>query len=164
MSEELQATPTQNAAFQELAWIDNLTDLLDARFRIPFTNTRFGIDFLIGLVPYAGDVISFGLSGGLLIAMARHGVSSWILLRMLWNVFLDATIGSIPILGDLFDLKYRANMRNLDLLKAHYKKGGEKGNVWGAVLLVVGVLAVMFFLLIYIVWKGIAWGIGLLGF
>ena len=154
-------TPTQ---IQELKWIDGITSLLDSRFRIPFTNVRFGIDFIIGLVPYAGDIVSFGISGGMVIAMARYGVSGWILLRMLWNVFLDATLGSIPVLGDLFDLGYRANKRNLDLLKTHYQAGQNQESVWKAILLVVTVLLLMFVILIYLVWKLIAMGLSFVGF
>ncbi|MEM1218851.1 MAG: DUF4112 domain-containing protein, partial [Bacteroidota bacterium] len=106
---------------QEFAWLDSVSDFLDNRFRIPFTNIRFGLDFLIGLVPYVGDLISFGISSVLLIAMVRHGVGGRVVLLMIWNIFLDTIVGGIPVLGDLFDLQYRANRRNFELLKAHYQ-------------------------------------------
>ena len=96
----------------KLKYLDTASDLLDSRFRIPGTDIRFGVDFLIGLVPVAGDVITFGFAGLLVIAMARHGASGMVVVKMLWNILLDATVGSIPVLGDLFDLKYKANRRN----------------------------------------------------
>ncbi len=161
---EISNISNTSTAIKELGYIDTITDLLDARFRLPFTNIRFGVDFLIGLVPYAGDVMSFAISGGLVLAMARHGVSTWILIRMLGNVFLDTTIGAIPIIGDLFDLGYRANIRNLDLLKEHYKEEEERGSVWQAVIMVLLVLVVMFVLLIYLIFKLIAWGLAFMGF
>lgn len=154
-------TEIQKVQIQELAWVDGLTELLDSKFRIPGTNIRFGADFMVGLIPYAGDMISFGISGILVLAMARHGVSTWILLRMLWNLFLDTTIGAIPILGDIFDLGYRANTRNLNLLREHYDAGGEKGSAWKAILMVLLMLFVMFLLMIYLIWNLIAWGVGM---
>ena len=69
--------------------INNFSKLLDSKFRIPFTNIRFGVDFVVGLVPYAGDLLSFLFSGGLVVTMAKHGVSGKVLALMLWNIFLD---------------------------------------------------------------------------
>ncbi|MEL6945894.1 MAG: DUF4112 domain-containing protein, partial [Bacteroidota bacterium] len=94
---------------EDFQWLDQVSDLLDARFRIPFTDIRFGADFIIGLIPYAGDFLSFGISGSLVVAMAMHGVSAGVLLKMLWNIALDALVGSIPILGDIFDWHDKLN-------------------------------------------------------
>ena len=91
--------------------------LLDSRFRIPGTNIRFGLDALLGLVPVAGDVVTLALSGYLFVLMARHGGGPLLLLRMAGNVALDALVGAIPLVGDLFDIGFKANVRNLDLLK-----------------------------------------------
>ena len=114
----------------KLKYLDTASDLLDSRFRIPGTDIRFGVDFLIGLVPVAGDVITFGFAGLLVIAMARHGASGMVVVKMLWNILLDATVGSIPVLGDLFDLKYKANRRNYQLLTEHYQEGEHQGSDW----------------------------------
>lgn len=139
----------------ELKYLDQASDLLDSRFRIPGTNIRFGLDFLIGLVPYAGDIIGFVFSGFLLITMVRNGASGMVVLKMLWNVFLDTTVGTIPILGDLFDLQYKANRRNYELLLEHYEEGAHKGSAWpviiglifALVLLLLLSLALIFWLL-----------------
>ena len=150
----LERLPAEPEQFQ---WLDSVSDLLDSKFRIPFTNIRFGADFLIGLIPYAGDFLSFGISGTLVVAMARHGVSAGVLLKMLWNIALDALVGAIPILGDIFDLAYRANRRNLELLKRHYEKGKAKGNTLLAVLTVIGILIGILILVGWLMWKLMLW-------
>ena len=76
---------------------------------------------------------------------------------MLGNLFLDAAVGTIPILGDLFDLTYRANRRNLNLLREHYGEGRHEGSAWPVVMGVVVVLLLMFGLLVYGVWRGVYW-------
>ena len=140
--------------------LSKVADLLDSRYRIPYTDIRFGLDFLIGLVPYAGDLISFLISAVLVISMARHGVSGRALLIMLWNILLDTVVGSIPILGDIFDLKYRANRRNLNILLEHYEEGAHQGSAWPIILTVLVVLFGMFFLLIWLLWKMVLWSFG----
>jgi len=142
---------------EQFQWLDQVSDLLDSKFRIPLTNIRFGADFLIGLIPYAGDFLSFGISGSLVVAMARHGVGAGVLLRMLWNIALDALVGSIPILGDVFDLTYRANRRNLELLKKHYDKVKADGSTLPAVLTVIGILIGVLILVGWLMWKLMLW-------
>ena len=121
---------------KELYWIDQASDLLDSKFRIPGTNIRFGLDFIIGLVPYAGDVVTYGFSSILVLSMVRHGASGMVVIKMLWNILLDATIGSIPLLGDLFDLHFKANRKNFELLREHYEEGQHQGSAWPVVLTV----------------------------
>jgi hypothetical protein len=120
----------------ELKWLDTTTKLLDNQFRIPGTEVRFGFDFIIGLIPGVGDVVSLGISGVLVSVMARKGASGMVIVKMLWNILLDAVIGSIPVIGDLFDLSYRANRRNLALLKEHYQEGEHQGSATFVVILV----------------------------
>lgn len=137
----------------ELKYLDTASDLLDSRFRVPGTNIRFGLDFLIGLVPFAGDVVTFGFSGLLVLAMARHGASGMVVVKMLWNVLLDTTFGSIPILGDLFDLQYKANRRNYQLLVEHYGEGEHDGSAWPVVIsVVIALLGILFLLLWGLFW------------
>jgi len=141
----------------ELEGINNFSKLLDTRFRIPGTNIRFGVDFLIGIVPYAGDILSFMFSCGLVITMAKHGASGQLLGRMIFNVVLDTVVGSIPILGDIFDLFYKANRRNYHLLEEHYGEGEYQGSIWRVIvpilLLMLGLLVLMFWL----VWMVMSW-------
>ena len=143
----LDTTPPQ------LQNLNALTKIMDSRFRIPGTNIRFGLDFLIGLVPYAGDIVSFLMSSGLVLVMVRHGASGMVVGKMLWNVFLDTTVGSIPVLGDIFDLQYKANRRNYYLLKEHYEEGRHTGSIWPVLIGVLLVLIAMFVLMLWLIWK-----------
>ncbi len=122
-----------------LGWNERWANLLDTQFVIPGTRIRFGADFLLGLLPGLGDAVSLGFSGILVAAMARQGASPLLLVRMLINILLDAVVGAIPVLGNLFDLFYRANSRNVKLMRQHYREGKHRGSVWP---LVIGVLAV----------------------
>lgn len=94
-----------------------LARVLDTAIGIPGTKFRVGLDALLGLIPGAGDAVSAGLSGYIVLAAARAGASRPVLLRMIGNVVFDTLVGSIPILGDLFDVAFRANSRNVALLE-----------------------------------------------
>lgn len=136
----------------ELKWLDVTTKLMDNRFRIPGTDIRFGFDFLIGLIPGIGDIASLGISGVLVSVMARKGASGMVIVKMLWNIIVDAVIGAIPVLGDLFDLSYRANRRNLDLLKEHYEEGEHQGSAWPVVIVVIILVFAIIFAVTYLIW------------
>ncbi len=97
---------------------EELADLLDSRFTLPGTSWRFGLDPLLGLVPGVGDVVSSGLSLVILFDAKRQGCSRGTLARMALNLTIDAAIGAVPILGDVFDFAYKANKRNLRLMQA----------------------------------------------
>ena len=90
---------------------------MDALVRIPGTNMRVGLDSLLGLVPVAGDVLALLPSLWILWHARRLGARRRTLARMAANVALDAGIGTIPLAGDLFDLFYKANLRNVALLE-----------------------------------------------
>ena len=149
---------TDNQVPAQLQGLDKLSKLLDTSFRIPFTRIRFGVDFIVGLVPYAGDLLSFLFSGGLVITMARHGASGQVLAKMLGNIALDTVVGSVPILGDIFDLFFKANRRNFHLLEKHYGDGDYQGSAWGAVIPVLVVLVLLFVLMIWLVYRVGMWG------
>jgi hypothetical protein len=86
------------------------------------------------LVPVAGDMIA-GLVSTYLIWEARQlGAPSWLIARMLANAFLDTTIGAIPVVGDAFDVLFRANMKNMALLRRHLERKGFKRPARGAVI------------------------------
>ncbi len=147
---------------EEFPWLDRASDFLDTRYRIPGTNIRFGADFIIGLVPYAGDLVSFLLSGGLVVVMARKGASGSVVARMILNVAVDAIVGSVPILGDLFDLGFKANRRNLRLLKEHYEEGKHQGSGRGIVVGVIVALIVIFVLAVVLLWWIVAEALAIL--
>ena len=95
--------PVQHPALKNL---DSLAKLMDAQFRVPGTNFRFGLDGIIGLIPGAGDMSTFAVSGYMLWLMARNGASGFVMARMVLNVLIDALVGSVPIIGDLFDIVF----------------------------------------------------------
>ncbi|SDK82108.1 protein of unknown function [Catalinimonas alkaloidigena] len=141
------------SALRHLGWIEKTTKLLDTAFRIPGTNFRFGLDPLLGLIPGAGDLISFGFSGALLLAMARHGASQKLVIKMLGNILLDATIGAIPILGDIFDATYKANYRNLQLLREYHEEGKHQGSGKGILVIAgLGLLGILA-LIVWGIWE-----------
>ena len=151
------STTTDTATPAKIKWLDNVSAFLDNQFKIPGTETRFGLDFIIGLIPGAGDIASFGISSVLVLTMVRYGASGRVVLQMLWNILLDTTIGAIPIVGDIFDLYYKANRRNFDLLKKHYAEGAYQGNGLWIVITVFILLIALFIGVIYLVGKLVAW-------
>jgi hypothetical protein len=86
---------------------------------VPGTNLRFGLDPLLGLIPGAGDAVGAVLAGWILVEAVRLGASRATLVRMAGNVALDAILGAVPIIGDIFDFAWKANLRNVTLLKRH---------------------------------------------
>jgi len=112
---------TSNAAppDPQLARLEQLADLLDSRFRVPGTDWRFGIDPLIGLAPGLGDVLTGVFSGWIVLEAWRIGAPPGLLVRLAVNVALDMLVGAIPILGSLFDFAFKANRRNLRLLRRY---------------------------------------------
>ena len=96
-----------------------LSHLMDDSLRVPGTGFRFGLDALIGLIPGAGDTAGAAISAYLLLEAGRMGVPRATLLRMAGNVALEAVVGTIPLLGDLFDAGWKANLRNMRLMEAH---------------------------------------------
>lgn len=133
--------------FNQLDWISKL---MDAQFSIPGTKFRFGLDGIIGLIPGAGDISTFAVSAYLLTIMARNGASGYVMARMALNVVIDALFGMVPILGDLFDIAFKANMRNLKLMKEHYVEGRHRGGAWKIVAPLL--------LLLFVIVGGIIWG------
>lgn len=90
--------------------------LLDNSIPVPGTRIRLGIDQVIGLVPGVGDLIGGALSLYIILEAWQLGVPRGLLARMGWNVAVDTLVGEVPILGDLFDIGFKSNQRNLALL------------------------------------------------
>jgi Domain of unknown function (DUF4112) len=116
------------------AWIfrdqtlQRLEILLDEAFRVPGTGIRFGIDGIIGLVPGIGDVIAGLLSLIIPIAAWIRGVPYVALMRMAVNIGIRVLVGSIPLLGDVFDIAWKANRRNYLLMRRHL--GEPRRHTW----------------------------------
>lgn len=102
---------------RELQRLDRLAELLDARFRLPGTGFRFGWDGIIGLIPVLGDTATLLPSFYLIWRARQLGLRRTLLLRMCLNTLLDYALGSIPLLGDIFDAAFKGNLRNTRILR-----------------------------------------------
>ncbi len=133
-----------------LAQLRGLGRALDGAVTIPGTRIRVGLDPLIGLVPVVGDWIGAACSAYIVARSVGLGVSGPTVVRMLGILALDLTVGAVPVLGDIFDLGFRANQRNLALLEAHLQRPDHRrradlavvlGVAGGLLAIVVGALA-----------------------
>jgi hypothetical protein len=138
----IKARPIRDRRSTDLRWIENFAQWMDSRFFIPGTNIRFGIDPLLSLFPIFGDLVTYVISGMLIYTMHNHGASRKVVIKMILNATLDAVIGAIPLVGTIFDIFYRANDRNVKLLKEHYFEGKHQGSGNG-ILIVIAVAALI---------------------
>src|SRR5262245_55289787 len=109
-------SPQNEARFKRVRL---LSRLLDEQFRIPGTTYRVGLDGLLGLIPGVGDAAGALLSTYILYEAIRLGVPTTMLLRMIANIGIDTVGGAIPIVGDIFDMAWKANKKNAALLHAY---------------------------------------------
>ncbi len=145
----------------QLQWLEQISRVMDNAFQIPGTNIRFGLDPVIGLIPGLGELVTFGISGALLLTMARYGVSRKVMLMMAGNILLDSALGAIPLVGDLFDFGFKSNQRNLNLLRKHYQEGKHQGSGKG-IIIVAGILMLALAGgLVFAIWKLVTYIVGL---
>lgn len=149
MSTALKGKPQHGLNEQELAQqkrLAKLAWLLDSSIKVPGTNFRIGLEALLGLVPGVGDVAGGAISSWIILHGAKLGVSKAVLARMGVNVMLEVVVGAIPILGDLFDMAYKANNRNVRLMEDYFAdpqttRRKSAGGVAVAVLIIFLILA-----------------------
>lgn len=109
---------------ESLARLETLAHLMDTAFVIPGINRRVGFDALIGLVPVIGDVAGMVISSYVVYEAKRLGAPRWLVARMGLNVAFDGLIGAVPIAGDIFDAAFKANRRNVALLRRWMERNG----------------------------------------
>jgi hypothetical protein len=131
----------------------DLARVLDEAIRIPGTNIRIGLDALLGLLPGGGDVAGGLFSGLIILQAARSGAPTSVLGRMLANVAIDVVVGAVPILGDVFDVAWRANTRNVRLLESWRERPASTKRA--SALAVGGILLALFLLIGLAVWGSI---------
>jgi Domain of unknown function (DUF4112) len=102
--------------------LQRIARVMDTAFRVPFTRIRFGADSVLGLVPGAGDLVAFAVSAYAIQQARKLGVPGHITVKMLGNAAMDFGLGSVPLVGDVFDLFYKSNTRNLKLLTDYLEK------------------------------------------
>jgi hypothetical protein len=102
--------------------LEALASFMDSAIVVPGTGIRFGADALIGLIPGIGDAVTAGVSCLIILEARRMGAPAHIVARMIGNIAIDGLVGVIPVVGDLFDVAFRANLRNMRLLRKHFEK------------------------------------------
>ncbi|MGH7462126.1 MAG: DUF4112 domain-containing protein [Longimicrobiales bacterium] len=140
-----------------------LARVMDDAVRVPGTNVRLGLDALIGLIPGLGDVAGGLTNSYIILGAQKLGAPTSVLLRMVWNVLVDTLFGSIPFLGDLFDIGYRANRRNVQLLEkfAANPRGTKRASraVVALLLVLVALIAIggaiLAWLMVRAIWRGL---------
>ena len=113
------AAPSRGDALRRMQFVANL---LDSAFIIPGTKRRVGIDAIIGLVPGLGDVATTLLSSYVILEARNLGVSRFAIGKMLANLAIHATVGSIPLVGDVFDAVFRVNQRNMRIVRSQLER------------------------------------------
>jgi hypothetical protein len=108
-----------------VARISMVAQVLDSAIPIPGTNRTIGIDPLLGLLPVVGDAISAALSSYIVWEAKQLGIPRWKLARMIGNIAADTAIGAVPFLGDLFDVGFKSNRRNLRIVLDHLEQTGR---------------------------------------
>ena len=119
-----------------------ISQLLDGAILIPGTKQRIGLDPILGLIPGGGDTVSAALSGYIIIEAARMGLPREALMRMVTNLVLDTVVGSVPVLGDIFDVFSKANLRNMQIVESHAQAPAPsaKADKLFIALLIIGLL------------------------
>lgn len=110
------------AAFLER--LDRTARLMDQQVRLPIVG-GIGLDPLVGLVPYVGDTVSAVVAGSIILNALQYGLPKALVAQMVANMFVDVLFGAIPVVGDLFDVGFKANTRNMALLRAHLERHGR---------------------------------------
>jgi len=113
---------TRRAALERLDWLANL---MDSAVVIPGTRITVGLDALIGLAPGIGDTVTTLISLWMVKEAHELGAPRHLIARMIGNVALDGLVGAVPLLGDAFDVMFRANKRNMKLLREHFEREGR---------------------------------------
>ena len=146
-------TPLPNKQISKLSKLRRVSKLLDNAITIPGTKISFGLDPILGLLPGGGDTLTGGISAYIVVEAARMGVPREILYKMVGNILIDSFAGTVPVVGDLFDLGWKSNVKNIELLEKHldFAESGKKDYlfIFGLILLltliVLGFAAIAFF-------------------
>ena len=125
--------------------IGRVTRILDELIGVPGTPIKVGLDPIVGLIPVVGDAVAAGVGAWVIAEAAHFGVPRIVLGRMVLNLLVDLGVGAIPVIGDLYDVVFRSNTRNLELFRRHAldpdaSTRGERTFFAGLLLVVVGIL------------------------
>ena len=110
---------------KKLKRIRKIAKILDTAIGIPGTKFRFGLEPILGLLPGGGDLITAGISAYTVYLAASFGLERSEILKMVKNIAIDTAVGSVPIVGDIFDAYFKSNIRNLEILERHIANNEE---------------------------------------
>ena len=137
---------------RSLAEVETLAWLLENSIPVPGTRWRFGFDGIIGVIPGIGDLVGAGLTLFVVWRASRMGLPRIVVARMLVNAAIDLVVGAIPFAGDAFDLWFKANTRNLGLMRRWLEHPeGSTRNEWFALMLIIGLLVGMVAFVIWLI-------------
>ena len=122
LAKEASRLPSAPPPLEGLQRLERLVSLLDDRFVVPGTRLRVGLDGLLGMLPVVGDTATMLTALYVVFEAKRLGAPAGLIARMLVNVGIDGVAGSVPLLGDLFDFAFKANRRNIRLLRRHLER------------------------------------------
>ncbi len=148
-------SPRYSAANERLRIARFLADLLDQRFTIPGTSIRVGLDPILGLIPGIGDIVANLTGSVILFIAAQYHLPKVVLLRMGLNIAVNALIGGIPILGDVFSIWFRSNAKNATLLERYLKsdtQAASSSDWFFVVAVIVAVLLVLAAVVLALTW------------
>lgn len=160
-SDALDSTPNttpdpiaESSALQRASGLDRIRALgylLDDAIPIPGTGYSFGLDPIVGLLPAGGDIVGTVLSAYIVLEAARFRLSVPTLTRMVFNILLETVVGTIPLIGDLFDVGWKANAKNLRLLESHLQDP-TRSQAADQRFFIVVVLALGILIVLQIIW------------
>jgi hypothetical protein len=148
-----------------LAEVEAIAWLLDNSIPVPGTGgRRFGLDAIIGFVPVVGDLVSGGIGLFVVWRASRFGLPRVVVARMLANAAIDMAVGAIPVVGDAFDLWFKANTRNLALMRSHLEQPDRSTrDDWIALAVLVGAALLVIVLIAWLLVSRLATVIGAVG-
>ena len=147
----MKSIPSQS--INKLARLRRISKLLDNAIAIPGTKFRFGLDPILGLLPGGGDTITGGISAYIVVEAARMGVPREILGKMVGNILIDSFAGTIPVIGDLFDVGWKSNVKNIELLEKHldlteFNEGNRPNPTLSDRLFIVGLILLLILIVV----------------
>ena len=142
MAKPSRSTPANHLQSVKVRQLRKLSDLLDNAIRVPGTSYGVGIDPLLGLIPGGGDFLGGLISVYILFSAATMGLPKETLTRMASNIVFDSLAGIVPVFGDLFDVAWKANSKNMDILEGHLESPqvSKSADRWFIILLLGGLI------------------------
>jgi hypothetical protein len=146
-------TPLPTKHISKVAKLRRVSRILDNAIAIPGTKISFGLDPILGLLPGGGDTVTGGIAAYIVVEAARMGIPREILWKMVGNILIDSFAGTVPVVGDVFDLGWKANIKNIELLEKHLdiaqSSKGDRLFIFGLILvltlIVLGFATITFF-------------------